>query len=177
MSAASYEPMSRIHHCIASVGKKSYMYGGTHPRNDPLSFIEIFDQEMKTWIKQPIEISPSDLMLEHTRGSCCALPSGDIYFYGGFIGMQPCDHLYKLNTTSAQLELLRLSPGGDDKPVRKAGCQMVVFHKTKIALYGGQILENLISTPKQLSRTVSVGRYWHITNELHVFDTLTGKQN
>ena len=177
MSAASYEPKSRIHHCIASVGKKSYMYGGTRPRHDlkSPSFIEVFDQEMKTWIKQPIKISPSDLMLRHTRASCCALPSGDIYFYGGFIGRQPCDHLYKLNTRSTQLELLRLSPGGDDKPVRKAGCQMVVFHKTKIALYGGQTHENLISTPEQLSRTVSIGRNWQITNELHVFDILTGK--
>ena len=173
MSAAAYEPKSRIHHCIASVGKKCYMYGGTRPRNDPLSFIEIFDQEMKTWIKQPIEVSPSDLTLRHTRGACCALPSGDIYFYGGFIGRKPCDHLYKLNTTSTQLELLRLSPGGDDKPVRKAGCQMVVFHKTKIALYGGHTHEILISTPEQLSRTVSIGRNWQL-NELHVFDILTG---
>ena len=179
MSAASYEPKSRIHHCIASVGKKCYMYGGTRPRHDlePPSFIEIFDQEMKTWIKQPIEISPSGLMLGDTRGSCCALQSGDIYFYGGYIGWQVCDHLYKLNTTSTQLELLRLSPGGDDKPLRKAGCQMVVFHKTKIALYGGQTHENLISTPKQSSRIVSIGRKWQITNELHVFDILTGKQN
>ena len=171
MSAAAYEPKSRIHHCIASVGKKSYMYGGSHSSDEPPSFVEIFDQEMKTWIKQPIEIPSSDLMLMHTRSSCCALPSGDIYFYGGFIEMKPCDHLYKLNTTSIQLELVKLSPGGDDKPMKKAGCQMVVFHKTKIALYGGQTHEN---HSKQLSRTVSIGRMWKIVNELHVFDTLTG---
>ena len=146
------------------------MYGGSYPNDEPPSFVEIFDQEMKTWIKQPIETPPS--VLRHTRGSCCALPSGDIYFYGGFIGKKPCDHLYKLKTT--QLELLKLSPGGDDKPMKKAGCQMVVFHRTKLALYGGQTHENLISSPKQLSRTVSIGRIWCITNELHVFDTLTG---
>jgi hypothetical protein len=152
------------------------MYGGTHPSDDPPLFVEIFDHEMKTWTKQEIEISPSDLMLGHTRGTCCALPSGEIYFYGGFIGKTPCDHLYKLNTTSTQLKLLKLSPGGDDKPVKKAGCQMVVFHKTKIALYGGQTHESLISSSKQLSRTVTIGRNWQLTNELHVFDTLTGNQ-
>jgi hypothetical protein len=150
------------------------MYGGTHPSYDPPSFVEIFDQEMKTWVKQSIEIPPSDSMMRHTRSSCCAFPSGDIYFYGGFIGRKPCDHLYKLNITSAQLKLLKLSPGGDDKPMKKAGCQMVVFHKTKIALYGGQTHESLISSPKQLSRTVSIGRNWQLINELHVFDTLTG---
>jgi hypothetical protein len=159
------------------------MYGGSYPSIDRPSFIEIFDQEVKEWTKQPIEIPSDPLPLRHTRGSCCVLPSGDIYFYGGYIIgntrlRKPCDHLYKLKTTRAQLELLKLSPGGDDKPMKKAGCQMVVFHKTKIALYGGETHVNLISSisPKQLSRTVSIGpgTNWQIVNELHVFDTLTG---
>ena len=170
--SAAYEPKSRIHHFIASVGTKCYMYGGSIPNNEPPSFIEIFDQKTKTWIKQPIELPTS--VLRHTRGSCCTLPSGDIYFYGGFVGKKPCDHLYKFKTTSKQFELLKLSPRGDDRPVKKAGCQMVVFHKTKFALYGGTTHENLVSTPQQLSRTVSIGRFWRITSELHVFDTLTG---
>jgi hypothetical protein len=179
MSATGYEPKSRIHHCIASVGKKCYMYGGSFPSDDPPSFVEIFDQEMKTWVKQSIEIPPSvsESMLGHPRGTCCALSSGDIYFYGGYIiRKKPCDHLYKLNITSAQLKLLKLSPGGDDKPMKKAGCQMVVFHKTKIALYGGQTHEKFISSSTQLSRTesIAIGRNLQSTNELHVFDALTG---
>ena len=149
------------------------MYGGTYPNDEPLSFIEVFDQEKRTWIKRLTENPPSNEK-EHTRGACCSLLSGDIYFYGGFIGDHddPCDYLYKLKTT--QLEWIKLSPGGDDKPVKKAGCQMVVFHKTKIALHGGQSKQRLISSPQQLSRIVPVGITWCITNELHVFDTLTG---
>ena len=180
MSTIAYEPKPRIHHCIASVGKKSYMYGGHHPSIEPPSFVEIFDQDMKVWIKQPIEIPPdrSAATLMHYRSSCCVLPSGDIYFYGGYIientGIEPCDHLYKLDTMYAQLKLLKLSPGGDDKPMKKAGCRMVVFHKTKIALYGGETHETLISSPKQLSRTVTIGRNFQITDEFHVFNVLTG---
>ena len=182
MSAVAYEPKPRIHHCIASVGKKSYMYGGSYPNVDPPSFVEIFDQDMKVWIKQPIEIPSyrSASTLRHTRSSCCVLPSGDIYFYGGYVGstrLKLCNHLYKLDTTCEQLKLLKLSPGGDDKPMKKAGCQMVVFHKTKFALYGGETHETLISSPKQLSRTVPIGRNWQITNEFHVFDILTGSSN
>ena len=173
--SAAYEPKSRIHHFIASVGKKCYMYGGSIPNNKPPPFVEIFDQKIKIWIKQQIELPPSVLSLRHTRGSCCALSSGDIYFYGGFIGRKPCDHLYRLKTTSKQLELLNLSPGGDDKPMKKVGCQMVVFHGTKLALYGGQTNENLVSITQHLLRTASIRKsFWCITNELHVFDTLTG---
>lgn len=172
--SAVYEPKSRIHHFIASVGKKCYMYGGSTPNNEPPSFVEIFDQKMKTWIKQPIELPPSILSLRHTRGSCCALSSGDIYFYGGFIGRKPCDHLYRLKTTGKQLELVKLSPGGGDMPMKKAGCQMVVYHKTRFALYGGATHKSLVATPQQLSRTVPIGGIWSITNELHVFDTRTG---
>lgn len=171
-AAAACEPKSRIHHFIASVGKKCYMYGGTIPSGEPPSFVEVFDQETKTWIRRPIEIPPSVLSLMHTRGACCALPSGDIYFYGGFIGMNPCNLFYKLKTI--QMELIKLTPGGDDRPMKKAGCQMVAFHKTKLALYGGATYKDLVSTPLQLSRAVSIGGNWCITNELHVFDTLAG---
>lgn len=168
--SSMYEPKSRIHHFVASVGKKCYMYGGSHPLTDKRqSFVEIFDQESKTWTKQLIENPPS--VKEHTRGACCSIQS-DVYFYGGFIGYEPCDHLFKLVTT--RLELIKLSPGGNNGPIKKAGCQMVVFHKTKLALYGGQSYRNLISSPQQLSRIMPTGSIWCITNEFHVFDTLTG---
>ena len=169
--SSAYEPKSRIHHFVASVGKKCYMYGGSLPLNDERpSFVEIFDQESKTWKKQLIENPPS-IKEYRTRGACCSLQS-DIYFYGGFIGDKPCDHLCKLVTT--RLEWIKLSPGGDSRPIKKAGCQMVVFHKTKLALYGGQSYHNLISSPQQLSRIMPTGGTWCVTNEFHVFDTLIG---
>lgn len=168
--SGAYEPKPRIHHYVASIGKKCYMYGGSYPNDESPLFVEIFDQETKKWTKQLTENPPSDKM--HTRGAHCSLQSGDIYFYGGFITEKPCDHLYKLAIT--QLKWIKLSPTGDDRPIKKAGCQMVVFHRTKIALYGGQSHRNLISSPQQLSRTVQIGRIWCITNELHLFDTLTG---
>ena len=168
--SGAYEPKPRIHHYVASVGKKCYMYGGTYPNDEPPSFVEVFDLDMKTWTIQLTENSPSDK--RHTRGACCSLQSGDIYFYGGFIAKKPCDHLYKLMIT--QMGWIKLLPRGDDRPIKKGGCQMVVFHKTKIALYGGQSHRNLISSPQQLSRTVQIGRTLCITNELHLFDTLTG---
>ena len=147
------------------------MYGGSCLHYESSSFVEVFDQELKLWTRQPTKNQPPDEM--HTRGACCSLPSGDIYFYGGFMGDELCDHFYKLLTT--QLEWIKLSPGGDNQPLKKAGCQMVVFHKTKIALYGGQVFRSLLSSPEQFSRTVSLFGKWRLTDEMHMFDTVTGK--
>ena len=168
-----YEPNPRIHPYVASVGKKCYMYGGSCSPDEPASFVEVFDQQMKIWTKLQAISPPSDK--RRTRGACCSVSSGDIYFYGGFLGNELCDHFYKLTTTTRRFrEWTKLSPGGDNKPLKKAGCEMVAFHKTRIALYGGQTFRYLLSS-QQLTRTVSVGGDWRITNELHVFDTLTGK--
>ena len=76
--------------------------------------------------------------------------------HGGFCGLALSNHLFKLSTEP--LELIKLSPGGDIKPLEKEGCRMVAFHKTKLALYGGQNLRRGI-----------------ITNEFHIYDTETGK--
>ena len=171
-----YEPKPRIHPYIASVGKKIYMYGGSSSHYDtPSSFVEVFDQETRTWTQQPTTNPPLDEM--RSRGACCSLPSGDIYFYGGFGEEELCDCFYKL--TDTQFEWINLLLGGDNnlRPLKKAGCQMVVFHRSKIALYGGQTFRSLLSSLEQLSRTVSVGGDWRITNELHVFDTPTGKHS
>lgn len=95
---SQYEPKPRIHPYIASVGKKTYMYGGSSSHYDtPSSFVEVFDQETRTWTQQPTTNPPLDEM--RSRGACCSLPSGDIYFYGGFGEEELCDCFYKLTDT------------------------------------------------------------------------------
>ena len=157
---SKYEPEPRFNHYIASVGKKCYLYGGCcsykSSSSSSLNFIEVFDQEMRTWTKHSLVFKDCLSDIGRRRGACCSLSSGDIYMYGGFCGLELSNHLFKLSTKP--LKLTKLSPGGDIKPLKKGGCRMVAFHRTKLALYGGQNFREGI-----------------ITNEFHIYDTLTGK--
>ena len=154
---SKYEPEPRFHHYSVAIGKKCYMYGGCCS-HEPSSFIEVFDQVMKTWTKYPLVFKDTLSNLKRWRGACCSLATGDIYMYGGLSGQVLSDQLFILMTKS--LEFIKLSPGGDNKPRQVEGCRMVAFHGTKLALYGGQFF-----LPPRLT----------ITNNFHVYDSLTGK--
>lgn len=157
MKMSRYEPEPRFNHCCVAIGKLCYLYGGCCI-HEPPSFVEVFNQKMKTWTKHTLTFEGTVSYSIRRRGACCSLPSGDIYFYGGY-----CDHLlskqlFKLMTKS--LEFLKLTPGGENRPREQGGCRMVAFHRTKLALYGGQVYQ-----PTRFT----------ISNDFHVYDTLTGK--
>ena len=172
----TYEPKPRYSHYAASSGDKgrSFVFAGmtaaghstVKAKKEFLFHIEVFDHYFEQWKSVKTTGSPPK---GQYAGACCVSPCGDLFAYGGDDGQALCGGLHKLS----YLMWSQLSVESDAKgPMKKVGCALICFTKTKIAVIGGYGLPH--GTPQPGSSFVkdkssTDGRGW--TNEIHTFDS------
>ena len=165
-----YEPKPRLYLYAGVVGGETFVFGGKtadfHETKEKLSTtIEVFDQYLEQWRQLKTSGSPPKGLY---AGGCCVSPSGDLYVYGGSDGSTRHGGLYKLSSLKWSL----LGESDMHGPMRKSGCEMVCFNKSKVAIVGGYgppptSLQPGASFIKDKRYTDGEG--W--TNEVHIFDT------
>ena len=141
--------------------------------------VEVFDQSIETWKRKSTSGEPPKALYE---GACCISPSGDLYFYGGNdlllhegnYSSVYRGELHKLSSKTLEWSqiLHESTPDGPGPgPMKKIGCQMVCFTKSKLALFGGH------GRPQgavQIGSSMMKGLNTVWTNELHTLDTNDG---
>ena len=170
-----YEPKPRYDHYAGAVGGQCFVFAGRtvdfdNTKEELSSTVEVFDQYLEEWKALKTTGSPPKGLY---AGGCCVSPSGDLYTYGGHDGSKWHGGLYKLSS----LKWSQISADSDPNgPMRKAGCGMVFFYKSKLAIIGGYGLPHGPPQPGASfvkDKGYTNGTVW--TNEIHVIDTLECK--
>ena len=170
-----YEPKPRFAHYAGAVGGQCFVFAGRTVNFDKTkeelsSTVEVFDQYLEEWKALKTTGNPPKGLY---AGGCCVSPSDDMYTYGGFDGPDRRGGLYKLSSLKWSQLSAESDPNG---PMRKYGCGMVFFNKSKLAIIGGYGLPHGPPQPGASfvkDRGSTDGSGW--TNEIHVIDTLQCK--
>ena len=170
-----YEPKPRFAHYACAVGGQCFVLAGLtvdfdKSKEELSSTVEVFDQYLEEWKALNTTGNPPKGLYV---GGCCVSPSGDLYTYGGDDGSNWRGGLYKLSSLKWSQLSAEFDPNG---PMRKSGCGMVFFNKSKLAIIGGYGLPH--GPPQPGASFVKDKRYtngnrW--TNEIQIFDTLECK--
>ena len=169
-----YQPKPRVAPYSCAVGGHCLIFAGCTDgfmkfKEELSSTVEVFDQYLEQWRGLKTAGSPPEGLY---LGTCCCIPNGDLYVYGGSDGSGYHGGLYKLPLSSQELEWSQLSVESDPSgPMRKAACRMIYFDNKKLAVIGGRGIPH---GPPQPGSTFfeceqhTDGRGY--TNEIHFYD-------
>ncbi len=172
----TYEPSPRLSPFTASIGGKLYMWGGrTDDRSERgkrrvQTVIDMFDPYIEVWSPQPTTGTPPPLGL--CLGACAAI-AGLMYISCGTDGSSYHNTLHELGVTTWKWRGIGIR-NPSEGPMRKRGCQMVVY-EGKLVLFGGYGIPSHRMQPGasfSKSPRFTDGRGW--SNELHVIQPSEG---
>ena len=169
----TYEPKPRYSHYAASAGVKghSYVFAGitadiVKAKKDFSFHAEVFDHYLEQWKSMKTTGNPPK---GQYAGACCVSSDGNLFAYGGDDGHAFRGGLHKLCSLKwSQLSLESDAIG----PMKKVGCALICFTRTKIAVIGGYGLPHGPPQPGSSfvkDKSSSDGKGW--TNEIHIFDS------
>ncbi len=168
-----YEPLPRMAPFTASIGGKLYMWGGITQdwselgRRRLRSVVEVFDPYIEVWSQQPTTGTPPPLGL---FAGACGVIADCIYICCGHDGSSPHNSLHELCVTTWKWTGIGIR-NPSEGPMRKTGCQMVVY-EGKLVLFGGFGIPTHHGDHMPPGASFSKctrftdGRGW--TNELHI---------
>ncbi len=171
----TYEPSPRFSPFTASIGGKLYMWGGlTEDRSEHgkrrEQTDEVFDPYIEVWSQQPTTGTPHPLGLYH--GACAAIVHS-MYLCCGADGSSYHNTIHELSVATRKWRGVGVR-NPSEGPMRKHGCQMVVY-EGKLVLFGGYGIPSHRMQPGASVKKdtwYTDGRGW--SNELHVIQPSEG---
>ncbi len=134
----TYEPSPRFSPFTASIGGKLYMWGGLtedrseHGKRRVQTVMDVFDPYIEVWSQQPTTGTPPPLGLY--AGACAAI-AHSMYLCCGVDGFSFHNTLHELSVATRKWRGIGVR-NPSEGPMRKRGCQMVVY-EGKLVLFGG----------------------------------------
>ena len=177
-SSLHYEPLPRFAHCCASVGPRSYVWGGcieemTEDRRLQLaSVVEVFDAYLEEWTSWDVSGTPP----KNLYRVATATLFDSLYTYGGKEDLLGSTSVHKLDTASMEWSAIQaLNPS--DGPMRKVGCGLFAYDDETLALFGGSGTPVNRSVPPGATqiRDTRAGPGVVCTNEFHLFHLRKGE--
>lgn len=175
---SDYEPLPRYAHCCASVGPRSYIWGGCieemseDRRLQLASLVEVFDGYLEEWTSRDVSGTPP----RNLYGIACATLFHSLYAYGGGEDLPGSTCVHRLDTASMEWSAMQaLNPS--DGPMRKVGCGLFAYDDETLALFGGSGTPVNCSVPPGATqiRDTRSGPNVVCTNEFHLFHLRKGE--
>ena len=136
-----------------------------------IAFVELetFDCYLETWTRKTTKGDPPLWLY----CGACASSGHNIYTYGGIYGQSRYGSTYEFNTKT--LSWRKLAPHSADGPMKKGGCDMIVWGE-KLILFGGYGIPSSPTQPgADFIKDAKYSQGW--TNEMHVFNLRGGKSS
>ena len=178
------EPSPRCWHLSAAIDRQLYVYGGDRGNNKLPTTLHVFSSDAEKWEETrppPDNTGAMTLPAQGLEGVASTSKGHLVFLYGGRTGVGCASKglengcLYQLDCKDWKWTQLSLV---DDEgaPKAKYSCQMIYYSAAaSIVLFGGRRQSTGPSQPGAEYKRVM----WEdvLTNELHIFSLLKGKDH